>query len=56
MENLQMIEQALKLIGIDDNMIVTDTMNISGQFIVDHDVPERIDRMKITVTFEVKII
>ena len=56
MENLQMIEQALKLLGIDDNMIVTDTMNISGSFFVDDGNLKRLDRIKIIIDFEVDMI
>lgn len=55
MENLKLIEEALRLLGIHDNMILTDTMNISGEFIVDDDVLKRIDRIKITVDFEVQL-
>ena len=53
MENLQMIEQSLKLLGIDDNMIVTETMNISGSFIVEGGHLKILDRIKIIVDFEV---
>ena len=52
MENLKMIEQALKLVGVDDNMIVTDTMNISGSFIVEDEPLKRLERIKITIDFE----
>ena len=52
MENLKLIEEALRLLGIHDNMILTDTMNISGEFIVEDGVLKRIDRIKITVDFE----
>ena len=55
MENLKLIEEALRLLGIHDNMILTDTMNISGEFIVDDGVLKRIDRIKITVDFEVQL-
>ena len=55
MENLKLIEEALRLLGIHDNMILADTMNISGEFIVDDGVLKRIDRIKITVDFEVKL-
>ena len=54
MENLKLIEEALRLLGIHDNMILTDTMNISGEFIVEDGVLKRIDRIKITVDFEVQ--
>ena len=55
MENLKMIEQALKLVGVDDNMIVTDTMNISGSFIVEDEPLKRLERIKITIDFEVDL-
>lgn len=56
MENLKFIEEALRLLGINDNMILTDTMNIAGNFIVDDDgCLTRIDRIKITVDFEVQL-
>lgn len=55
MENLKLIEEALRLLGIHDNMILTDTMNISGEFIVEDGVWKRIDRIKITVDFEVQL-
>ena len=55
MENLKLIEEALRLLGIHGNMILTDTMNISGKFIVDDGVLKRIDRIKITVDFEVQL-
>lgn len=55
MENLKLIEEALRLLGIHDNMILTDTMNISGEFIVDDGVLKKIDRIKITVDFEVQL-
>ena len=55
MENLKMIEQALKLVGVDDNMIVTDTMNISGSFIVEDEPLKRVERIKITIDFEVDL-
>ena len=55
MENLKMIEQALKLVGVDDYMIVTDTMNISGSFIVEDEPLKRLERIKITIDFEVDL-
>ena len=55
MGNSKLIEEALRLLGIHDNMILTDTMNISGEFIVDDCVLKRIDRIKITVDFEVQL-
>lgn len=55
MENLKLIEEAFRLLGIHDNMILTNTMNISGEFIVDDGVLKRIDRIKITVDFEVQL-
>ena len=55
MENLKLIEEALRLLGIHDNMILSDTMNISGEFIGQDGVLKRIDRIKITVDFEVKL-
>ena len=53
MENLKLIEEALRLLGIHDNMILTDTMNIAGNFIVEDGCLTRIDR--ITVDFEVQL-
>lgn len=55
MENLKLIEDALRLMGIHDNMILTDTMNITGNFIVENGCLARIDRIKITVDFEVQL-
>lgn len=55
MENLKLIEEALRLLGIQDNMILTDTMNIAGNFIVEDGFLTRIDRIKITVDFEVQL-
>ena len=55
MENLKLIEEALRLLGIHDNMILTDTMNITGNFIVENGCLARIDRIKITVDFEVQL-
>ena len=55
MGNLKLIEEALRLLGIHDNMILTDTMNIAGNFIVEDGCLTRIDRIKITVDFEVKL-
>lgn len=55
MENLKLIEEALRLLGIHDNMILTDTMNISGKFITGNGMLKRIDRIKITVNFEVQL-
>lgn len=55
MENLKLIEEALRLFGIHDNMILTDTVNITGNFIVENGCLKRIDRIKITVDFEVQL-
>lgn len=55
MENLKLIEEALRLLGIHDNMILIDTMNIAGNFIVEDGCLTRIDRIKITVDFEVQL-
>ena len=55
MKNLKLIEEALRLLGIQDNMILTDTMNIAGNFIVEDGFLTRIDRIKITVDFEVQL-
>ena len=56
MENLKLIEESLQLLGIHDNMILTDTMNITGNFIVEDGFLQRIDRIKITVDFEVQLV
>lgn len=56
MENIRVLEEALRLIGIHDNMILSDTMNISGNFIMENGMLERVERMKITVEFEVNLI
>ena len=56
MENLKLIEEALRLLGIHDNMILSDTMNISGEFIAQDGILKRIDRIKITVDFEVQLV
>ena len=60
MENLKFIEEALRLSGIHDNMILPDTINISGEFISENDVfgndvLEKINRIKITINFEAKL-
>ena len=55
MENLKIIEEALQLLGIHDNMILTDTMNIVGNFIVEDGCLTKIDRIKITVNFEAQL-
>lgn len=56
MENLKLLEEALRLFGIHDNMILSDTMNISGEFIVENGVWTRIDRIKVIVDFEVQLV
>lgn len=56
MENIRVLEEALRLIGIHDNMILSDTMNISGNFIMENRMLKSIERMKITVEFEVNLI
>lgn len=56
MENIRVLEEALRLIGIHDNMILSDTMNISGNFIMENGMLKSIERMKITVEFEVNLI
>lgn len=56
MESIRTLEEALRLIGIHDNMILSDTMNIYGNFIMENGMLERIDRMKIIVEFEVSLI
>lgn len=38
MENLKLIEDALRLLGIQDNMILSDTMNITGNLLLMMDV------------------
>lgn len=55
MENLELIEQVLHRIGIHDNMILPDTINISGEFISENGVFKKIDRIKITINFEVQL-
>ena len=60
MENLKFIEEALRLNGIHDNMILPNTINISGEFISDNDVfgndvLEKINRIKITINFEAQL-
>ena len=56
MENLEIIKEALQRFGINDNMILSDTLNISGRFIPENKIPEKIKRIKITVEFEAQII
>lgn len=56
MENIRVLEEALLRIGIHDNMILSDTMNISGNFIMENGMLKSIERMKITVEFEVNLI
>ena len=60
MENLKCIEEALRLNGIHDSMILPNTMNISGEFISENDVfgndvLEKINRIKITINFEAQL-
>ena len=60
MENLKFIEEALRLSGIHDNMILPNTINISGEFISENDVfgndvLEKINRIKITIDFEAQL-
>ena len=60
MENLKFIEEALRLNGIHDNMILPNTINISGEFISENDVSgndvlEKINRIKITIKFEAQL-
>ena len=60
MENLKFIEEALRLNGIHDNMILPNTINISGEFISENnvfvnDVLEKINRIKITINFEAQL-
>ena len=60
MENLKFIEEALRLSGIHDNMILQNTINISGEFISENDVfgndvLEKINRIKITINFEAQL-
>ena len=60
MENLKLIKEALHRIGIHENMILPDTINISGEFISENDVfgndvLEKINRIKITINFEAKL-
>lgn len=60
MENLKFIEEALRLNGIHDSMILPNTMNISGEFISENDVfgndvLEKINRIKITINFEAQL-
>ena len=60
MENLKFIEEALRLSGIHDNMILPNTINISGEFISENDilgndVLEKINRIKITINFEAQL-
>ena len=60
MENLKFIEEALRLSGIHDNMILPNTINISGEFIPENDVfgndvLEKINRIKITINFEAQL-
>ena len=57
---MKLIEEALHRIGIHDNMILPDTINISGEFISENDVfgndvLEKINRIKITINFEAKL-
>ena len=56
MENLEIIKEALQRFGINDSMILSDTLNISGRFIPENEIPEKIKRIKITVEFEAQII
>ena len=60
MENSKFIEEALRLNGIHDNMILPNTINISGKFISENDVfgndvLEKINRIKITINFEAQL-
>ena len=55
MENLKLIEETLRLFGIRDNMILSDTINISGDFIAKDGGLTRVDRIKVIVDFEVQL-
>ena len=60
MENWKFIEEALRLSGIHGNMILPNTINISGEFISENDVfgndvLEKINRIKITINFEAQL-
>ena len=61
MENMKKIENYLNIFGIRDNMILPDTINISGNFIysgeeIKGEEIKKIDRMKIKIEFEVKLV
>ena len=61
MENVKKIENYLNIFGIRDNMILPDTINISGNFIyigeeIKGEEIKKIERMKIKIEFEVKLV
>ena len=61
MENMKKIENYLNIFGIRDNMILPDTINISGNFIyigeeIKGEEIKKIERMKIKIEFEVKLV
>ena len=61
MENMKKIENYLNIFGIRDNMILSDTINISGNFIysgeeIKGEEIKKIERMKIKIEFEVKLV
>ena len=56
MENMQKIENYLHIFGVRDNMILPNTINISGNFIYGDEEIKGIKRMKIKIEFEVDLI
>ena len=61
MENMKKIENYLNIFGIRDNMILPDTINISGNFIysgeaIKGEEIKKIERMTIKIEFEVKLV
>ena len=61
MENMKKIENYLNIFGIRDNMILPDTINISGNFTysgeeIKGEEIKKIERMKIKIEFEVKLV
>lgn len=55
MKNLHLIEEALHLFGIHDEMIIPEATNITGKFIIEDGEIDQIKRMKITIDFEVDL-
>lgn len=55
MKNLETIKQFLLFLGIENQMIIPETINISGGFITENGMLTRLERMKTIIEFEVDL-